>query len=508
MRASGKKKKPSLTAQNLLEDGYQPLTPDESLKKEIMKRINHLKEKGMSEENIYQSLFPNTILPQETFESLLSALLSGNNVLFFGPPGSGKTILAKDVWNLFPKRVYAVDGCPVQDDPFSIIDKKFGKVLPACPLCQSRFGGIEHPQLEEFNHEEVEPSEVPVKLMTLREGYGLARIQGSPEVFPDNLTGTLNIHKLEEIGDPTSPEVLQPGKLLQANRGLLLIDEIGKLPRGTQNVLLQALQEGIVTPAKSRATFPAFFVAITNSNIEDLHNINEPLNDRLTNIYVGYNREHYKNRKIIEMSVEKKEVFMPDIFFESAIYLMERWRENQHISHELSEVGSNRAMTDIIKRSQAYAFLKGKEVVEIQDFQEGTTDSLVGRIRARGGDSYIRNHQIIQEFINEELPRSLERAGKEYWCRFFFEVLKKDRAEGKRVLKEIETVRASPEIVMEALKQGSSLKKFKKYGTYILQREDWKGAVRKEKVVASVLKLQKDLKVFEEKDILGEKEIC
>jgi len=40
-------------------------------------------------------------------------------------------------------------------------------------------------------------------------------------VFPDNLTGTLNLRKLEELGDPTSPLVLEPGKLLQANRGVL-----------------------------------------------------------------------------------------------------------------------------------------------------------------------------------------------------------------------------------------------------------------------------------------------
>jgi Mg-chelatase subunit ChlI len=113
------------------------------------------------------------------------------------------------------------------------------------------------------------------------------------------------LHKLEEIGDPTSPLILEPGKLLQANRGLLMIDEVGKLPIGTQNVLLQALQEGIVSPAKSRQTFPAKFIGITTSNIQDLDNINEPLNDRLSNIYVGFASNHEANRTIIELALKQ-----------------------------------------------------------------------------------------------------------------------------------------------------------------------------------------------------------
>ena len=127
--------------------------------------------------------------------------------------------------------------------------------------------------LGDFDAAQVDASKVPVRKLRLREGHGFARLQGSPEVFPDNLTGAINLAKLEQVGDPSSPLVLEPGKVMQANRGVLLIDEIGKLPRGTQNVLLQALQESIVTPAKSRETFPASFLAVTTSNLEDLDNI-------------------------------------------------------------------------------------------------------------------------------------------------------------------------------------------------------------------------------------------
>ena len=173
----------------------------------------------------------------------------------------------------------------------------------------------------------------------MKEGYGFARVQGSPEVFPDNLTGTMNIHKLEEIGDPTSPLVLEPGKLLQAHRGLLIVDEVGKLPKGTQNVLLQALQEDIVTPAKSRATFPASFIAVTTSNMDDLDNINEPLNDRLSNIYVGFNSRHSKNRMIVDLARTDKGIFFPELFLDADVNLIESWRKEYNRIRPHSSLG-------------------------------------------------------------------------------------------------------------------------------------------------------------------------
>ena len=72
-----------------------------------------------------QSLYPNTILDFESLEMLTAALVAGNNVLLFGPPGSGKTNLAKDIWELFPKENFMVEGCPVQDNPYSIFDSNF-----------------------------------------------------------------------------------------------------------------------------------------------------------------------------------------------------------------------------------------------------------------------------------------------------------------------------------------------------------------------------------------------
>jgi Mg-chelatase subunit ChlI len=404
-------------ALSLKESGYRPRMAQESLSESILSAIEGLRSKGYSREESLSMLFQTTIVDQDVLERLFSAIISGTHILLFGPSGTGKTSIAKELWRLFPKDIHAVQGCPVQDDPMSVIDRAFNARSPCCPSCWARFGS----GVDVFDPSLADPAEVPVIRTRLREGYGLSRVQGSSEVFPDNLTGVFNLHKLEQIGDPTSPLILEPGKLLQANRGLLMVDEVGKLPLGTQNVLLQALQEGIVTPAKSRETFPASFVAVTTSNLRDLDAINEPLNDRLTNIYVDYIKDHAKNRRILEVARRREDmrVFMPEIYIHASIFIVESWRDIGVDVPELSEVGSNRAILDTISRSMAYAQLRGSRMVSREDLEKGIRDALFGRIRARGGDSFQRNEEILREFLTGNLELSLERAFRIYWCTFF-----------------------------------------------------------------------------------------
>ena len=485
----------SMTAKDVLDTRVPPQTPGERLRSEVLRTIEGLRARGLDEELVLQALYPRTILPIEVLETLTSALVAGSHVILFGPPGSGKTSLAKDVWGLFPKKVLVVEGCPVQDDPLSLVDPGYSRTVPPCPFCKTKYAGVSYADLREFRASDVDPSGVPVREGFLREGHGFARLQGSSEVFPDNLTGTINLHKLEEVGDPTSPLVLEPGKLLQANRGLLIVDEVGKLPVGTQNVLLQALQESTVSPAKSRETFPAAFVAICTSNLTDLDNINEPLSDRLQNVYVGFNREHHKNRTIVDIAMAQRPLSaqFPDILVEAGIYLVEEWRRGAGEIYELSEVGSNRTMIDIALRTEAYAALGGEAspAVTVEDFKKGTLDAMLGHIRARGGDSYAQDEKTVQDFLKKQFGEVLHKAGLEYWCTFFVGTLKRDKSEGKRIIEECRQVAKAP--APEKLKWP----KFARFAEYSAGREKLKGKAGGPGAAAAAFSLLQELDVFE-----------
>jgi energy-coupling factor transporter ATP-binding protein EcfA2 len=426
-------------AGELLEAGVRPETPSGRLARHITTRLREAREGGVDHAEALQDLFPDTVLELETLEITVAGLLAGSHLLLLGPPGSGKTSLAKEIWKLFPKDIYAVSGCPVQDDPFSLVDAAWSRKVPPCPYCRTAYGAVSMKRMGEFDAADVKPQDVPVERTRLREGHGFARVQGSPEVFPDNLTGSINLARLEELGDPTSPLVLEPGKVLQANRGVLLVDEVGKLPRGTQNVLLQSLQEGILSPAKARETFPALTVTVTTSNLRDLGNITEPLNDRLAKIYTPFPRSVELNRRIIDIGMrrEPERVAVPGPYRDAAVHLALSWRARMDGGTDLAEVGSNRTLLDILRRAQSYAILTGDAFLDPEDFHRGARDAMMARVRARGEDSWDENRQLVAKFLEKHWRESGRRGAEDYWCRFFVDELKEDKAEGVRVVQAV-----------------------------------------------------------------------
>ena len=422
------------TGAELLRLGTRAQGAGERLRERVLTALRSAS--GSDREEALRRLFPHTVLPAETYSDLVAALLSGAHVLFFGPSGAGKTSLAKDVWDLFPKDVWVVEGCPVLDHPLSLVDAPTAERFPPCPLCRRRFSS--EGDAARFDPVHVDARSVPAEFVRLREGYGFARLQGSSEVFPDHLTGNVNLRRLEEIGDPMSPLVLEPGKLLQANRGLLLVDEIGKLPLGTQNVLLQALQEGTVTPSKTRESFPAEFVAVCTSNLSDLDNINDPLSDRLTSLHVGYNRRHADNRRIA--SVERAETprgYVPEVLVDAGIRVIEVWRlKNSDDNPDIGEVGSNRTLLDVAARTSAIALLAGRSIPSADDLRAGLLHAMRGRVRARSGESFQQNERRIREFIDQYLDPAMKRSAGIYWCRFFRGPLAESTPQGEAVVAE------------------------------------------------------------------------
>ena len=467
------------TAAQLKESGVPVLSPSDRFRGEILRQLDGLREKGLDRSEAVAALFPRTVLPLATYEDVVTALVSGSHLLFFGPSGAGKTSLAKDLWGLFPKAVWTVEDCPVLDHPLSLVDPEVAERFPPCPICQRRFS--EGGDVSNFSPSRVDPAKVPAEFVRLREGYGFARLQGSSEVFPDHLTGNINLRKLEEIGDPMSPLVLEPGKLLQANRGLLLVDEIGKLPLGTQNVLLQALQEGTVTPSKSRESFPGSFVAVCTSNLSDLDNINDPLSDRLTSLHVGFNPRHVDNRRIVDLArLAPSTPYLPEILVDAGVRVIESWRLRMSDENpDIGEVGSNRTLIDVAQRTAAIATVAGREIPTVDDLKAGLLHAMRGRIRARSGDSFEQNAKRVAEFLDQHVDPALKRSAGVYWCRYYRGPLKENRSDAETLVAEGRRLKDDPTLQGQAADASSALfPRFRAFVTYVGGRERPKDPVR------------------------------
>jgi len=307
-----------------------------------------------------------------TREAILAVLVAGRHLLLEGPPGIGKTTVARIIASLLPP-MDTVAECRYNCHPDNA----------SCPDCRDK--------------------KRPKKIKVPGENRFI-RIQGSPEMMPEDLMGDLDPVLAMRIG-LQDPRAFTPGKIQKAHRKILFIDELNRVPQRTQNTLVQVLEEGVTTIAGFDLSSEVDTLVVATENPEEYagaERVSETLSDRFEQVRIGY--PCFKDEvEILQRYGNKIEgVKASDDIIHQSVAISEVARS---MPEELERLPSVRASLSIYEQAQSLTRLRNGKQVKKSDIETAARRVLEGRLAVSSESRYYEKQDLLVEKIIEQAKK-------------------------------------------------------------------------------------------------------
>jgi len=330
----------------------------EELRQAVLARLSR-------KENPLEGFYCDTV----TRESILAVLIAGRHLLLEGPPGTGKTTVARIIAAMLPAMETLAD-CRYNCAPHN----------PSCPDCAGKKTRkkIKVPGPQRF-----------------------VRIQGSPEMMPEDLMGDLDPVLAMKLG-VQDPRAFTPGKIQKAHRKILFIDELNRVPQRTQNTLVQVLEEGITTIAGFDLTSTVDTLVVATENPEEYagaERVSETLSDRFEQVRIGYPSPEDEVTILKRYGKRIEGVSIGDEAARRSVAVCDAARA---MTEDIERLPSVRASLSIYEQAQSLARLKGERQVTSAHIETAARRVLQGRLAVSSESRYFEKQDHLIEKILEK----------------------------------------------------------------------------------------------------------